>query len=183
MRHDVTDWSSSYTSSLKFETDLVKLVDACRQIADYAAQFGITTSIENHGQYIILSERVLRLVETVDRPNFKITLDIGNFLCVNEDPFTAVKRCLPLASIVHFKDFYIRPSYRKPGEGWIHTIGDTYLRGSIFGEGDVEVRNIIQHIKQSGYDGDVVLEFEGFEESRLGSKRGFDNIRRIWDES
>ncbi|MDB5054352.1 MAG: sugar phosphate isomerase [Bacilli bacterium] len=182
MRHDVVDWGYKNPAILQFDTDLPKLVQACRQVADYAAQFGITTSIENHGFYVTMSERVLRLVQTVDRPNFKVTLDIGNFLCVDEDPASAVKRCLPYASIVHLKDFYIRPSVYNPGEGWLETLSGKFLRGSIFGQGDVAVREILGYIKQSGYDLDMVIEFEGFENSLLGSKRSLDNVNRIWDE-
>jgi sugar phosphate isomerase/epimerase len=183
IRHDVVEWGYRNPSVLQFEADMPKLVEACREVADYAAQFGITTSIENHGFYITMSERVLRLVETVDRPNFRLTLDIGNFVCVDEDPLSAVKRCLPYASIIHFKDFYIRPSSRNPGEGWLQTQAGKFIRGAIFGHGDVEVRDIVHTIKQAGYDDDIVLEFEGFEDSYLGTKRSLDNINRIWSEA
>jgi sugar phosphate isomerase/epimerase len=183
MRHDVVDWGYRSADVMQFDADLPKLVEACSEVADYAAQFGITTSVENHGMYVNMSERVLRLVQSVNRPNFKITLDIGNFLCVDDNPIAAVKRCLPFASIVHFKDFYIRPSYRNPGEGWLQTNAGNYIRGAIFGQGDLEVREIASLIKQSGYDGDIVIEFEGFEESLLGAKRSLDNVRRIWNEA
>lgn len=180
MRHDVA--SRKETSIVQFYQDLPKLADACREIADYAAQYGITTSVENHGFYVQAHERVQMLVHTVGRDNYKTTLDIGNFMCVDEDPVVAVKQNLPLASMVHIKDFYKRPSYENPGAGWFNTAHGNYLRGAIAGQGDINMREVLRIIKQSGYDGYLSIEFEGMEECQLGTKTGLDNIRRLWDE-
>lgn len=117
MRHDVTaftlppeKWGIDY-----LEDNLAQIVEGCRRIADYAAQYGITTTIENHGVSVQASDRVQRVLRAVDRPNFKTTLDIGNFLCVDEQPLVGVKRNLPFASLIHVKDFYIRPADQNPG--------------------------------------------------------------------
>jgi sugar phosphate isomerase/epimerase len=180
MRHDVA--RSDDLSIRNFNANLERLAEACRQIADYANQFGIVTSVENHGFFIQHSDRVQALIHAVDRANFRTTLDIGNFVCVDEDSASAVKNNLPYASIVHVKDFYIRPSYQNPGEGWFQSSNGTYLRGSIVGHGDVDVREILHVVKSSGYDGYISLEFEGMEECKKGTLIGLQNIRRIWDE-
>ncbi len=180
MRHDVA--SRPDTSIVNFYQDLPKLADACREIADYAAQYGITTSVENHGFYIQAHERVQLLVHMVDRPNYKTTLDIGNFMCVDEDPAVAVKQNLPIASMIHIKDFYKRPSYQDPGAGWFKTAHGNYLRGAIAGQGDIDMREVLRIIKQSGFDGYMSIEFEGLEECQYGTKTGLDNIRRLWNE-
>jgi inosose dehydratase len=161
---------------------LEKLATACAAIADYAAHYGITTSVENHGFYIQNSDRVQRLIHAVNRPNFKTTLDVGNFLCVDEDPVAAVKRNLPYASIVHLKDFNTRPSYRNPGEGWMQTLSGNYIRGAIVGQGDIDMWEIIRFIKNSGYDGYISIEFEGMEDCKTGARIGMDNALRIWNE-
>lgn len=182
MRHDVAFRPVGETSIRQFVADFPRLVEACRRIADYAQEYGITTSIENHGFYVQASDRVQQLVTAVDRPNFKTTLDVGNFLCVDEDPVAAVKSNLPYASIVHLKDFYWRPSYRNPGEGWFQTAHGNYLRGAIVGQGDIDMWEIVKIVKNSGYDGYVSIEFEGMEDCALGSKIGMENARRLWDE-
>lgn len=98
-------------------------------------------------------------------------------------PMVGVVKNLPYASHIHFKDFYYRPFYQHPGEGrWFKSLYGNYLRGSIFGQGDLPVREILRYIKQSGYDGYVSLEFEGMEECKEGTGISLDNIRRIWDE-
>ncbi|MBS4206020.1 sugar phosphate isomerase/epimerase family protein [Lederbergia citrea] len=182
MRHDVAWRAGEEASIIQFEKDLPILVDACQQIADYAAQFDITTSIENHGFYVQASDRVLRLVSEVNRSNFKTTVDVGNFMCVDEDSVSAVKKNIGQASMVHFKDFYVRPSYENPGEGWFQTTGGNYLRGAIVGHGDIDMREIVRIIKNSNYDGYISIEFEGLEECKQGSRIGLDNVRRLFNE-
>ncbi|MGU3471165.1 sugar phosphate isomerase/epimerase family protein [Paenibacillus sp. D51F] len=181
MRHDVA--SDTDLSIGNFNRSLDKLAAACREIADYAAGFGITTSVENHGYFIQHSDRVQALVEAVDRPNFRTTLDVGNFMCADENSVAAVKANLPIASVVHFKDFYLRPSYRNPGEGWFRTAGGNHLRGAVIGNGDIDMPEVVRIVKSSGYDGYVSVEFEGLEDCRLGARAGLANLRRLWEEA
>lgn len=67
-------------------------------IADYAAQFGITTTIENHGFSVQASDRVQRVLHAADL-NFKMKLDIGNFMYVDENPIISVMKNLQLNEI------------------------------------------------------------------------------------
>lgn len=180
MRHDVA--SSEITSIRQFNIDLPRLAEACTRIADYAASFGITTSVENHGYYIQASDRVQALIHEVNRSNFRTTLDIGNFLCVDEDPVTAVRNNIPYASIVHLKDFYRRPEANDPGEGWFRSSGGYYLRGAIVGQGDIDIRGVLKIIKDSGYDGYLSIEFEGMEPCLQGTRIALDNVKRLWNE-
>ncbi|MCC2684497.1 MAG: sugar phosphate isomerase, partial [Paenibacillaceae bacterium] len=182
MRHDVANRPIPETTIGQFEQDLPKLVQACQEIADYAAQYGITTSVENHGHFLQKSDRVQRLVTQVNRPNFRTLLDIGNFLVVDENPVAAVKNNLPYASMVHLKDFFYRAPHRKPGEMWRTTPNGFFWRGAIVGHGDIDMYEVIRAIKTSGYDGNISIEFEGAEECKLGTRIGFENARRIWNE-
>lgn len=183
MRHDVASRPIADATITQFEQDLPLLVEACREIADYAKQYGITTSVENHGFYVQASDRVQRLVNEVNRDNFKTTVDIGNFMCVDEDSVAAVKKNIQYASVVHFKDFYVRPSYENPGEGWFRTTAGNYLRGAIVGHGDIDMREVVRVIKESGFDGYISIEFEGLEDCKLGSKIGLNNVRRFFEEA
>ncbi|MDQ0898038.1 MULTISPECIES: sugar phosphate isomerase/epimerase [unclassified Paenibacillus] len=180
MRHDVAQ--SEDRSIANFNKELERMAEACRQIADYASQYGIITSVENHGYFVQHSDRVQTLIQAVDRPNFRTTLDVGNFMCVDEDPVAAVKNNLLFASMVHVKDFYLRPSYQNPGKGWFQTLQGNHLRGAIVGHGDIDMKEVLRVIKSSGYDGFISLEFEGMEECKMGTMIGLQNIRRLWDD-
>jgi sugar phosphate isomerase/epimerase len=180
MRHDVA--SAQDTSFRHFFEQLPRLAEACRRIADYAADKGITTSVENHGRFIQASERVQALILATDRPNFKTTLDVGNFLCADEDPVIAVANNISYASMVHIKDFYIRPEDSTLNEGWFRSVNGRYLRGAIVGQGDINMRKVLGTIKGSGYDGYVSLEFEGIEPCKLGVRLGLNYIQTVWRE-
>ncbi|WP_449603376.1 sugar phosphate isomerase/epimerase family protein [Paenibacillus sp. Marseille-Q9583] len=180
MRHDVA--SSNDLSITHFLEELPHLAEACREIADYAAGLGITTSVENHGYFIQHSDRVQALVHAVGRDNFRTTLDIGNFLCADENPLIAVTNNIKLASMVHFKDFYIRSQDLQPGEGWFQSTGGNWLRGAIVGQGDIDMPSVIRTVKESGYDGYISVEFEGMEECRKGTRLGLQYIKRVWNQ-
>jgi len=178
MRHDVAN--ADDRSIGRFLADLPKLVEACRRISEYAASFGITTSIENHGYYVQASDRVQAIVNGVGRDNFRTTLDIGNFVCVDENPLVGVRNNAKIASIVHVKDFYIRSE--NPGDGWFRSANGAYLRGAIAGQGDLDTRGALRAVKESGFDGYLSIEFEGMEPCVQATKIAFDNARRIWNE-
>jgi sugar phosphate isomerase/epimerase len=178
MRHDVA--TSKDISIKQFELLLPRLAAACRRIADYAATFGITTSIENHGYFLQASDRVQALIHAVDRANFRTTLDVGNFMCADENSVVAVKKNISYASMVHIKDFYLRPSDQAPGEGWFPTAHGNLLRGAIIGNGDIDMRGVLKVIKQSGYTGFLSVEFEGMEECKQGTRIGLSNVKQLW---
>lgn len=174
-------WKHNAITIEKFEAKLPRIAAACARITDYAAQYGITTTVENHLYFVQASDRVQRLMQTVNRANYRTTVDTGNFLCVDENPVVGVMNNIPYASMIHLKDFYIRPSHFDPGEGWFRSAFGTYLRGAIFGNGDIDTRLVMKTIKESGYDGYASIEFEGIEDCEYGTRVSLENAKRIWD--
>ncbi|MCQ6558755.1 sugar phosphate isomerase/epimerase family protein [Paenibacillus mendelii] len=183
MRHDVGTRPLPDCTIQNFNKDLPVLVEACREIADYASQHNITTSVENHGYYIQASDRLQTLVHEVGRSNFRTLVDVGNFMCADENSVVAVKKNLPIASMIHLKDFHLRQGWREYGEGWFPTLGGNLLRGAIVGHGDIDQPEVIRAIKQSGYQGYISIEYEGNHSCFYGAKVGMDNARRLWNEA
>jgi len=179
-RHDVVAWAWREASQAEFEGIFDTLVQASRDLADYAAPLGITTSVENHGFCLNGSERVRRLITHVDRPNFRTTLDIGNFLCVDEVPESAVPLNLPYASVVHLKDFYHRDFV--PGDGWLKTLAGNAIQGCIVGNGDLPMKRLMAAIKTSGFDGPISIEYEGQVPDLYAIETALANSLRIWNE-
>ena len=167
-----------------FEKDLPVVADCCREVAAYAAKYGITCSVENHGYHFQNCERVHRLVDMVNLPNYRTTLDVGNFLCADGDPVASVKTNIGIASFIHFKDFFLRTAGNPPiGEGWSRTKAGHYLRATVIGHGSVELVPIVRIIKESGYDGYVSIEFEGKEDCLWACKVGLDNAKQLFAEA
>jgi sugar phosphate isomerase/epimerase len=180
MRHDVVRHAGVEGDDTPlFEQVLPRIVASAQEIARYAAPKGITTSLENHGFFVQSADRVRRIVHAVDEPNFRTTLDVGNFVCVDESPAASVAQNLPLAMVVHLKDFYIRPAAADPGEGWFRSRGGAHLRGAVVGCGDLDLAAICRSIRDLDFAGFVAIEFEGWEDPLLGCSRGLANARRL----
>ena len=77
--------------------------------------------IENHGYFFQDACRVKKLIETVNHPNFGWLMDMGNFMCADENSAIALGNALPYAAHVHAKDFLF-----KSGDGAVcHWNGQT----------------------------------------------------------
>lgn len=190
MRHDISAFRRPRGENgvQYFEELFPRMVEAASRISEHAAQYGITTLLENHGFFANGCDRCERLVLAVNRDNYKMLLDTGNIVCVDEDPAVAAKRLAPYCGMIHLKDFYIRR--RDPGDttefdcagSWFRSNHGRYLRGSIMGQGDMDMYEILGTIKAAGYDGDIAIEFEGFEEPKYASRVSLNNAKRIWKE-
>lgn len=181
MRHDVTRGFGDYSKRLKipntFDAAVKWIVPAIREVADYAASRGVKTSLENHGFYMQESKRVEKLINAVDHDNFALTIDMGNFLCVNEDPVKAVARLAKYAVMAHAKDFHLRPKDRMPATGWFATPTPIALRGAIAGHGVIDIPAELKLLKKAGYNGYLSLEFEGMEDPAQAVPLGLDYLR------
>jgi sugar phosphate isomerase/epimerase len=180
MRHDATGgFPRGYHGARGFDDALPILAKGCRAVTEFAADLGIRTMVENHGFFCQDSERVEKLVNGVNHPNFGTLVDIGNFLCADEDPAKAVGRVAPYVFHAHAKDFHVKPGTAlNPGTGWFRSRAGNYLRGAIIGHGDVPVAQCIGILKRAGYDSFLSIEFEGMEDVLPAIAIGLENLRR-----
>jgi len=177
MRHDVA-WG--LPEGMTWEEGIEVLIPRIREVTEYAASQGVRTCSENHGFIYQDSERVKKMIDGVSNPNYGWLIDIGNFICADEDNLSAVKVAAPYAFHVHAKDFLRKPAEAiAPGAGWFKTRGGNHVRGTIVGNGVVPVKECLDVIRESGYQGVVSLEFEGMEENIPAVKAGLDYLRRV----
>jgi len=174
-----------------FMSDLPVITETYNKLCKYAEQYNIMILLENHGFHINGSDRVgivLNQVKQAKTENFSHQFDAGNFLCVDENPEVAAKRLIDKAETIHMKDFYIRDEDCDPGDAtqfdcsgsWFRSQHGAYLRGSILGQGDMRMGRIARIIKQSGFDGNIYLEYEGMEDCFYGTAVGFDNMKKLF---
>lgn len=177
MRHDVA-WG--LPEGMTWEEGIEVLIPRIREVTEYAATQGVRTCTENHGFIYQDSDRVKMIIDGVNHPNYGWLVDIGNFICADEDNLSAVKVAAPYAFHVHAKDFLRKPADAvAPGAGWFKTRGGNYVRGTIVGNGVVPVKECLDVIRESGYQGVVSLEFEGMEENFPAVQAGLDYLRRV----
>jgi sugar phosphate isomerase/epimerase len=114
----------------------------------------------------------------VNHPNYGLLVDIGNFLCADEPSLAALPVAIPYAFHVHVKDFLWKSGAgERPGASWFTSRAGDWLRGTIPGHGVVPVAQCLALIKNSGYKGNLSLEFEGLEEPLEAIRQGFEFIR------
>ena len=181
MRHDATGGYDKETRSQRgFHNALPTIVRGYREVTEYAKTKGVRTCIENHGFFCQDSCRIEAIINGVADDNFGALVDIGNFMCADEDPAVAVGNVAPYAFHVHAKDFHFKKGTEfVPGEGFFMTRGGNYLRGAIIGHGAVPVQQCLRLLKKAGYNGYVTVEFEGVENAKTGVSWGLDTLKRI----
>jgi sugar phosphate isomerase/epimerase len=184
MRHDA-GWGfpKRHPGPKSFDAALPRMAEGCRVVTEFAAAHGIRTMVENHGHFCQDSERVEKLIEAVGHPNFGALVDIGNFMCADEDPASAVGRLAPYAFHAHAKDFHWKSGNAPDaGRGWFPTRAGNRLRGAILGHGEVPVAQCLRLLREAGFDGVLSLEFEGLEDPMEGIAIGLANLRRAVEE-
>lgn len=180
MRHDASSGKNGEDMSLAcFEKHLPTLAEGCREVTEYAETKGIRTSVENHGFYCQQYDRVEALIKAVDSPNFGWQIDLGNFLCVDGDPLESVTAAAKYAFIVHIKDFFFSGRDEARPEGYFDTLGGNHLCGCIPGDGVVPIRECIDVIRSSGFDGIYTYEYEGLDDPLTAIPKGLEFIKPI----
>ena len=180
VRHDAGYAPFARKYNTGFAGALPFIAQAILEVTEYAQDKGIRTLTENHGFFSQDALRVEKLINTVGHPNFGVLVDIGNFMCADEDPTQSVGILAHYAYHVHCKDFFWRSGMDiAPGDGWFQTRAGNYLRGTVIGFGAAKAAQSLQILQRSGYDGYYSIEFEGGENALWGIQTGLANLKRF----
>ena len=130
------------------------IIDSLQQCLGAAEQAGVTMGLENHWGLGREAAGVMRIVDAINSPWLRVTLDTGNFL---EDMYAQMERLAPHAVLVQAKTYF--------GGGEWYSLDIDYGR----------VNKILRDAKFNGY---VSLEFEGKEDAATGVPKSLDVLRR-----
>lgn len=158
--------------NLSYAEGLQWIVEGLTAAAAEAEKAGITLCLENHGQYAGRGAQVQEIIEKVGSNALRATLDVGNFLLVDEDPIEGAKVLLPFVAHVHMKDF------KQQDDGIYKSLGGKAFVGSSLYEGDVAIQAILNRLTDHGYRGAYVLEYEGAGNERDGIRLSYANFSR-----
>jgi len=129
-------------------------VEGIKECCQYAAAHGVFLALENHGGLTTKVEGLLALVRDVSSPWFGVNVDTGNF--TSSDVYGDLAKIAPFALNVQVK-VMVRPN-RGPKQP------------SDFGR-------LAAILKDAGYRGYVVLEYEEKEDPRTACPRYIDQLR------
>ncbi|MEM1848494.1 MAG: sugar phosphate isomerase/epimerase family protein, partial [Thermofilaceae archaeon] len=68
------------------------VIEALREVSDYAASEGVVLAVENHGRHFSRIGVVERILKEVGSRNLRVTFDTGNFVFAGDSPVEAVER-------------------------------------------------------------------------------------------
>lgn len=115
------------------------VIASMEKLLPKAEECGVVLGLENHWGLGREPEGVLRIINALDSPWLRVTLDTGNFL---EDPYDKLEQLARYAALVQAKTYY--------GGGEWYTL-------------DLDYRRIAAMLRKNSYRGYVSLEFEGKE--------------------
>ncbi len=165
----------------ELKKDMGLVIEAVKEVVPVAEKHGIILCIENHGGVPGRGEEVVEVIEKVGSPNFKATVDLGNFLGAEQQAIDGTKLTAKYAGYVHVKDMKILPLDSE--EGHKPARAEWKTKSTVQGEGDVDLTGCLKVLKEAGYDGWLALEFEAPGDEREGVRKSIEVIRSCMKEA
>ena len=132
------------------------VIDSIGKLVGEAEKSGVILGLENHWGLGLTPEGVLKIVDAINSPWLKVTLDTGNFL---EDPYQRLSQLADKTVLLQAKTYY--------GGGRWYTL-------------DLDYNRISDIMHQAGYKGWISLEFEGKENPVTGCKKSLELLRKAF---
>ncbi|MFC1479248.1 sugar phosphate isomerase/epimerase family protein, partial [Planctomycetota bacterium] len=146
---------------------LEKVLFAMKELASAAEDHKVILAVENHGGVPGLGEEQVKIIEEVNSPFLRATVDVGNYMSCGQDPVEGSSLAAPYCAYVHFKDM------KKSSQG---------LESCVVGEGDVDHAGCLEVLNKAGYNGYVALEYEGSEDEREGVRKSVAFMHEVMSE-
>lgn len=150
---------------------LQRIIDALGEVVKEAEKFDLVLALENHGGLPCTGEEQVKIIETINSPSLKATVDVGNYMQCGQEAHIGSKIAAPHAAYIHFKDFKKLPDDSSP-------LGYR-LEACTIGKGDVDHKACIEVLTKAGYDGYVALEYEGSEDEMTAVPESIDFMNQI----
>jgi sugar phosphate isomerase/epimerase len=133
------------------------VVEGIETCCEYAGQHGVHLALENHGGPTKTADELLAIVRDVDSPWFGVNLDSGNF--TGDDVYDQFERVAPYALNVQVK---------------------VSLHGADNKRQRADFRRLAQILRDAGYRGYVVLEYEESGDPRVDCPKLVHELREAF---
>ena len=159
------------------------LVEGLRQCAEYGGSIGLTLSCEDCDwdpiRPLMGGGRECReICEAVDSPHFRLVYDVGAPLFVGEDPLVTLREMMPYATNVHLKNYRPISPNEKVGRYLDANDGQRYT-GALLDQGIVDIPAIVSELHRLGYDGPLLIEYQGEEDPRTALRYNLDYLKGL----
>ncbi len=133
------------------------MVEGFEEVCDYAGQHGVHLALENHGGPTSTADGLLAFVRDVQSPWFGVNLDSGNF--PSDDPYGDLAKIAPYALNVQVKVVTTDPQENKHPS---------------------DFPRLAEILRDSGYRGYIVLEYEESKDPRVECPKYLAQIREAF---
>ncbi len=130
-----------------FDQHIAEATRTLRAAAPLAENLGIAIAVENHGGVDLLAYELRDLIEAVGSDFVRVCLDTGNPTYAAEDAVLAAEVLAPYVVTTHLRDTKI----------W-ETADGAMVQWAPVGEGDVDLRRIVEIVGQHAPDSAIDLE-------------------------
>jgi sugar phosphate isomerase/epimerase len=165
----VSFWSGAVDDGAPEEVWTARLVDGCLRLCDYAAGRDVRLAFEPEpGMAVDTIGRFAALHQRVAHPAFGLTLDVGHLHCQGETPAAGhLRRWRDVLWNVHIEDM----------RRGVH-------EHLMFGEGEVDFREVMGALREVGYAGGVHVELSRHSHDAVETaRRALEFLRRLTDEA
>lgn len=133
-------------------------VQAIKECARRAADFGVTIGVQNHHDIAGHYESLLDFLADVDEPNCKAMFDAWSPALQGTDLVAAAKRLAPFVVQTTVADYVRRPRFRYV-PGLVNYERETdVVRAVPMGEGFIDYEGFLSALREGGFDGTVAYE-------------------------
>jgi sugar phosphate isomerase/epimerase len=152
------------------EEGLERVQRALKLLAPEAERMGLVLALENHGGLPCTGEEQVRMIQAVDSPGVRATVDVGNYMQGGQSGVEGTRIAAAYAAYVHVKDNKVLDTRDARGR--------TYESCTI-GDGDVDIPACLRILQASGFDDFVALEYEGSEPEQTGIPRSVAYMKKV----
>ena len=132
------------------------VIDSYAEIVKQAERYGVTLGLENHWGLGRTAAGVIRVIEAIQSPWLRATLDTGNFL---ENQYEQMQQLAPYAVLLQAKTYH--------GGGKWYTL-------------DIDYDRVAAIMRENKYRGYVSLEFEGKEDFETAIPKSLATLRKAF---
>jgi sugar phosphate isomerase/epimerase len=161
----VSLWSGVVRDAAPRDVATDRLLDGLRRVLDYAAGQGVNVGFEPEPDMLIGSmQQFDQLLERINSPNLRLTLDVGHLHCQRE---------LPVANYI-----------RRWGRRIVNVHLEDMRAGShehlMFGEGEIKFPSVLTALAEIGYRGGLHVELSRHShEAPDAAQRAYDFLHPI----
>jgi sugar phosphate isomerase/epimerase len=135
---------------------MLRLVESCKRLADYAASRNVRLAFEPEpGMFIDTMDKFAELHAKVNHPSFGLTVDVGHLVCNGE---------LPVSKFL---------------ADWKHVLWNVHIEDMkagvhdhlMFGEGEVDFADVFSGLRAANYSGGIYVELSRHSHDAVNTAR------------